>query len=236
MANNTNNPYIGKQVANTMGAWVPEETNYYLNSHRASGMPDIGANTGSMPITTTNISVWCNGSRVGVIKSFAVSESRSNTKLQELGTEGVVQIVPGNTKGGNIQIERFALYNSNIFNALGLTRSGQFTPIGDNWEGFQTGDATYHRPINKTFSNPFKTLKDQRVPIEIETRTQMDGTQNAWYIETYVDCWISNFSRSIAAETITISEKVTVEYSDVYATYTSSPDSRENFAKAEETE
>ena len=210
------------RVKGTNG-YDPSQTNPYLNSHRASGMPNIGGDTGSMPVTTTNISVWCNGDRVGVIKSFKVSENRTNEKLQELGTEGVVQIVPGNTKGGNLTIDRFALYNSNIFNALGLTRTGTFQPT-NKWDSFTTGDPTYHRPKNKTFSNPFKTLKDQRVPIEIQTRTQLSGDEDAWYIETYVDCWVSSFSRSIAAETITISENVTVEYSDVFATYAAGDD------------
>ena len=216
----------GQRVKDTNG-YNPYVTNPYLNSHRASGMPNIGADTGSMPITTTNISVWCNGSRVGVIKKFSVKEQRTNEKLKELGTEGVVQIVPGNTRGGTIDVERIALYNSNIFNALGLTRTGQFQDLSDTsqkddgsgYDPFSTGDSIYHRPTKHTFSNPFKTLKDQRVPIEIQTRTQLDGNDNAWYVETYVDCWINSFSRSIAAETITISESVTIDYSDVFATH-----------------
>jgi hypothetical protein len=206
-------------IGGTASAYNPGEVNPYLNSHRASGMPNIGANTGSMPVTTTNISVWCNGSRVGVIKNFQVSESRTNTKLQELGTEGVVQIVPGNTKGGNLNIERIALYNSSIWNALGLTRTGEFIPKMSSMEAYSSADSVYHRPTNFTFSNPFKTLKDQRTAIEIQTRTQMQGTKNAFYIETYLDCWISSYSKSIAAETITVSEKVTAEYSDVIADY-----------------
>lgn len=213
-----------KKVEGTQYAYDPSETNKHLNTHRASGMPNIGADTGSMPVTTTNVSIWCNGSRVGVIKTFSVSENRTNQKLQELGTEGVVQIVPGNTKGGELSVERIALYNSNLFNALGLTRTGTFQNVND--DGFNDvgnkADDLYHRPTNSTFSNPFKTLKDQRVPLEIMTKTQLHGNQDAWYIETYVDCWLSSFNRTIAAETITISEKATIQYSDVYASYSSS--------------
>lgn len=211
----------GKKVTGTDYAYDPSATNSHLNTHRASGMPNIGADTGSMPITTTNVSIWCNGSRVGTIKSFKVSEQRTNQKLQELGTEGVVQIVPGNTKGGNINVERIALYNSNLFNALGMTRTGVFQNVND--EDFNvvgnSADSLYHRPENYTFSNPFKTLKDQRVPLEIQTKTQLHGDEDAWYVETYIDCWLSSFSRTIAAETITISETATIEYSDVYAAY-----------------
>lgn len=228
------NPYQGKKVDNTSYAWRPDSTNQYLNTHRASGMPHIGADTGSMPITTTNVSVWCNGSRVGVVQSFTVKEARSNTKIQELGTEGVVQIVPGNTNGGDLSVSRFALYNSSLFNALGLTRTGNFVPWNgtidtdnntystDTWDSFTTGDDTYHRPIATSFSNPFKTLKDQRVPIEIMTKTQMDGTQNAFYIETYVDCWLTSYSKAYSASNVTITESANISYSDVFAQYVES--------------
>lgn len=224
--------YNGQKVENTQYAYVPNKTNPYLNTHRASGMPLIGADSGSMPITSTNISIWCNGMRLGAIQKFDVSESRSNKKLQELGTEGVIQIVPGNTKGGTLKITRIALYNSNLWNALGLTRTGSFVQYkgtmdrddssgaDDGWDSFTTGDDTYHRPVMTTFSNPFKTLKDQRVPLEVMTKTQMDGSQNAWYIETYIDCWLTDYGKSYSSSDITISENCSMVYSDVIATYT----------------
>ena len=228
--------YQGENVSGEFPhAWRPNKTNPYLNTHRASGMPHIGANTGSMPITTTNVSIWCNGSRVGMIQSFTVKESRNNNKLQEIGTEGVVQIVPGQTNGGTLSVSRIALYNSSLFNALGLTRTGTFVPYNgtmdnkndsysddETWDSFTTGDEVYHRPIARTFSNPFKTLKDQRVPIEIQSKTQMDGTQNAWYIEAYVDCWLTSYSKAFSASNITITESANIDYSDVFAQYTDS--------------
>jgi hypothetical protein len=220
MANSTRNS--DGSIAKPGGeyAYDPSVTNKYLNTHRASGMPSIGADTGSMPITSTNVSVWCNGSRVGVIKSMSVNENRTNVKLQELGTEGVVQIVPGNTNGGTLSINRFALYNSSLFNALGLTREGEFQPYGDSgWDEFTNGDPEYHNPIKSSFSSPFKTLKDQRVPIEIQTKTQMHGDQWAFYIETYVDCWLNSYGKTISANDITITENASIDYSDVIATY-----------------
>lgn len=224
--------YTSEKVPNTSNAYNPSKTNPYLNTHRASGMPHIGADTGSMPITSTNVSIWCNGQRIGAIQKFDVSESRQNKKLQELGTEGVIQIVPGNTKGGQLKVTRIALYNSSLFNALGLTRTGSFVQYngvmdrdvegdaGGGWDGFTTGDDTYHRPLMTTFSNPFKTLKDQRVPLEVMTKTQMDGTQNAWYVETYIDCWLTSYGKSYSSSEITVSEDCGMVYSDVITTYT----------------
>lgn len=189
------------------------DTNKNLNTYRASGMKEFGDNKNTLAITSTNIEVFSNGMRVGLIQSLTPSESRTIVKLQELGTEGVVQSVPSNTNGGQLAITRFAIYNNNLFNSLGLTRDGKFTT--DNL-GSTSKDNKY-----KTFANPFKTLKDQRVPLEIQVKTKMpsDSDETSYLIETYVDCWLSTYSKSIAANTITISEQATIQYSDVISKY-----------------
>lgn len=184
-------------------------TNPQLNSMRASGMPNVGS--GGMVVTSTNISVWSNGQKVGFVQNASPSESRNITKVQALGEEGVVQVVPGNTQGGQMSLTRFAVYNSNIFNAIGLTRTGKFQ-TRDQMD--LSNSRTKVAPVN-TFGNPFKTLKDQRVPIELEVKTMHPGTEPTYFIETYLDCWVTSYSKTIASNTITISEQVTVSYSDV---------------------
>ena len=206
------------KVPDTSNAYSPD-TNMTLNTHRASGMPEVGENGGSLPITTTNIDVFANGMRVGFVQSFSPSESRNIIKVQELGTEGVVQSVPSNTNGGQISLSRFAVYNSNFYNAVGATRTGKFVRAGDQ----VAGSASTYDTGSRTFGNPFKTLKDQRVPLEfkIKTRIPSGDSQHTYYVETYTDCWLSSYSKAIAASTITITETATVQYSDVYAAYVS---------------
>lgn len=198
------------KIPGTVSAY-DSRTNVNLNTYRASGMPEIGDR--NLAITTTNISVFANGQKVGFVQSLSPSESRNITAVQALGEEGVVQMVPGNTTGGQISMTRFAVYNSNIFNALGLTRTGTFVPpVGINATNASSLDATY-----RTYGNPFKTLKDQRVPFEIQVKTRIptqDGSEQ-FFIETYLDCWITSYSKTIASNTITISEQVTASYSDV---------------------
>mgnify|MGYP000945248699 CR=1 FL=1 len=184
-------------------------TNSNLNTHRASGMPDIGSTGGKLAITTTNIEVYANGMKIGFVQSLTPSETRNIVKVQELGTEGVVQSVPSNTQGGQLAITRFAVYNGNLFNALGATRSGQFVKTED-FDNFQS------KPEPKlSHSNPFKTLKDQRVPLEFKVQTKMPT--GGYYHETYIDCWLASYSKTIAANTITITESATIQYSDVVA-------------------
>ena len=199
------------KVQDTKQAWTPE-TNKQLNTYRASGMAEFGDDVPTMAITSTNIEVFANGMRVGFVQSFSPSESRPIIKVQELGTEGVVQSVPSNTQGGQLSIARFAVYNGNLFNAIGGTTTGKFMDADLSYSN------NHNRGEHGIFSNPFKTLKDQRVPLEFKVKTIMPtGTSDVpqYYVETYLDCWLSSYSRTIAANTITITENATVQYSDV---------------------
>jgi hypothetical protein len=45
-----------------------------------------------------------------------------------------------------------------------------------------------------------------------------DSSANSYYIGTYVDCWLASYTKTIAANTITISEQATIQYSDVRST------------------
>ena len=196
------------------------KSNKFLNTHRASGVPQVDDEMTHLAVTTTNISVWSNDMKVGFVQSMSPSESRTITKVQELGTEGVVQAVPGNTNGGQISISRFAVYNSNLWNALGLTPTGKYTEVAKQRYGLTSDRAEATVKDYHTYGNPFRTLKDQRVPLEIKTKTVLPGDGEQFYIEQYIDCWLSSYSKTIAANTITITEQATIQYADVFSQVT----------------
>jgi hypothetical protein len=62
----------------------------------------------------------------------------------------------------------------------------------------------------------FKTLRDQRVPLEIQVKTRKAGSLDEYYYETYIDCWLSSYSKTYSVGTITVAEQATVQYADVY--------------------
>ena len=185
------------------------DTNKNLNTARASGIPSIGDKGAKLAVTSTNISIYSNNMRIGFVQSFSPSESRQITPVHELGTEGVVQMAAGNTNGGTISLTRFAVYNANLYNALGLTRTGQFVTF-DKFNSSGKKDSTY-----ATYSNPFKTLKDQRVPLEMRVETKTPSDENKVYVETYIDCWLTSYGKSISAQTITINESCSMSYGDI---------------------
>lgn len=179
----------------------------------------------AMAVTSTNVFVYSNGCMVGMIQSFTVSENRGINKLQALGWEGVVNAVPNNTDGGTLNISRIALYESQIWNALGLTTNGiPFNEVGhktypakvenDQWDvpnhaNDNDGHMTKTRYI-------FKTLKDQKVPLEIQSKIRRDGSEDLYFTETYIDVWIQSFSKSYSVGSITVAEQVACSYADVY--------------------
>ena len=196
-------------------AAFPSKVNKMLNTQRATGMPEIGDNSATLPITSTNVEVYANNMRVGIVQEFTPSESRTITPIQELGTEGVVQMLPQNTNGGTISLRRFALFNSTLANAIGLTRTGQFMPANDS--DYVYGTASTMDATSRTYGNPFKTLKDQRVPLEFKVKVRLPDDQNdSYHVDTYIDCWLQQYGKSYATNQIQITETATISYSDVY--------------------
>ena len=188
--------------------------------------------------TSTNIFIFAGGTAVGMIQTFTVTENRPLTKLQAIGWEGVVQNVPGNTDGGTLNVTRLALYESSMWNALGMTTSGKsYNPLGTkvhnstvdvtatnangDYSHALDGDLNNEMKISQNSSHIFKTLKDQRTPFEIQVKTRMKGSTatndpDMFYIETYIDCWLSSYTKTYAVGTITVTETATITYADVY--------------------
>ena len=57
------------KVTGTSSAFT-SDTNKWLNTQRATGMPEILDNSASLPITSTNIEVYSNNMRIGFVQSF----------------------------------------------------------------------------------------------------------------------------------------------------------------------
>lgn len=204
-------------VDGTRAAYT-SDTNKWLNTQRATGTPEMADNSSTLPITSTNIEIWCNGMIIGFVQSFQPSEQRQIQKVQELGTEGVVQSVPGNTNGGEISLTRLAIFNADLYNALGLTPTGKFAQYSDH---IYNSTTVYNETYN-TLGNPFRTLKEQRVPLELQTKIkQPDLSEKKYYVTTYCDAWLSQYSRTITSQAITVTETARLKYCSVYTTIAS---------------
>ena len=185
----------------------------------------------SKVMLATNIFIYSAGNIIGMIQSFQVSESRTIDKIQAIGWEGVVQAVPHNTKGGQLQVQRIALYDSTLYNALGLNAKGNphnmigslihegdstssATENSHGWDKYQS--ASYHGGPGVSEGFTFRTLKDQRTPLEIQVRTRRAGNNDSFYVTTYIDVWLSQYSKPYSVSDIKVTEQATMMYGDVY--------------------
>lgn len=210
--------------------------NTSTNTHRAvrndirtanNTMHAASSYDNAMAVTSTNVFVYSNGCLVGMIQNFTVSETRTINKLQALGWEGVVNSVPNNTDGGTLNISRIALYESSIWNALGLTTHGvPFNEIGhktypskdpDDDKSWDTPNHAFENDGSMTKSRlVFKTLKDQKVPLEIQSKIRREGSEDLYFVETYIDVWLQSYSKTYSTGSITVAEQVQASYADVY--------------------
>ena len=218
-----------------MAVFSNYQDNLRVNTHRAvaneirtaeNQLNPLTPDTNTMMETSTNIYLYANGSIVGMMQNFSISEQRGVEKIRAIGYEGVVQSVPHNTKGGTLNVTRLALYNSSIWNALGLTTNGiPFNPVGskthigsDNvpWDLYDHQNGIGQNSYKVSDNKVFKTLQDQRVPLEIMVKTRMNGSNDDFFIDRYIDCWLASYSKSYTTAQITVSETAQISYADVY--------------------
>lgn len=111
-----------------------------------------------IPNTTTAsshaISIRANGVIVGLIQSFAPSQSRTITPVYELSpvnTGEMIEQVPGNITGTTIQISRYDLFNKRMEEAWGanfdlremLTNQNEPLTIQERWTQYSGAVSTY---------------------------------------------------------------------------------------------
>jgi hypothetical protein len=141
----------------------------------------------------TNIEILINGSRVGMIQSFSPSESRNVTPIMALGVEGVVTSSVGNYSGGTFSTPMIEIYDQTSLAALGVVDQGGRDPGGLR---------------QLTIS---KALYQQRIPVDIRAVTYTPAI-GAETIDTFVNCYITSYSKSISISASTISVGVSWRY------------------------
>lgn len=143
-----------------------------------------------------NIEIICNGSVIGMVQSINPAETRNVNKIQAIGVEGVVTSVPGNYTGGTFSTPMIEIYDQAAMEAWGIVDEG----------GRVRGGL---RALPRVIS-----LKQQRRPVDINiiTYTPVEGAE---YIETYLNCWITSYGRTIQVGNNTIGINVSWTYDDV---------------------
>lgn len=128
-----------------------------------------------IPNTTTAtshaIAIRANGVTIGMIQTWAPSQTRGITAVYELNpatTGEIIENVPGNVGGTTIQVSRYDLFNKRMEEAWGTA--------------FDIQDM----------------LSNQNDPLTIQERwSQPNGTVNVY---VYTGCWFSSLGRNFAVQ------------------------------------
>lgn len=83
--------------------------------------PSTGSSIDSKTRTglSTQIVVMVNGEAIGAMQSFNISESRTNKKIQEIGTDGYIEIVPSTVVTTTLQVGRIVYDGLSVTQAFG---------------------------------------------------------------------------------------------------------------------
>ena len=121
--------------------------------------------------TSHAIAIRAGGFTIGMIQSWAPSQSRTITPVYEMNPEHtgeIIENVPGNVAGTTIQVSRYDLFRQRMEEAWGVN--------------FDMGEM----------------LSNQVEPLEIHEKwVQSNGVVSTW---GYAGCWFSSLGRNYAVQ------------------------------------
>lgn len=149
-------------------------------------------------VTSTNVDIELNGRKVGLIQSFQRQERRDTTPVSEIGTEGIVQLIPNNYQGGTLQVEHLRIYGRLFFETIGIYDLGAPQSFIANF-------------------NPVAHLGQQRLPFAVKVSVRGAAKEdpsiiNRRLVEVYHGCWLEDYSYSVRNGEITVSESAAIRY------------------------
>ena len=152
----------------------------YPNTH---SILDSATVTGAKTRTglSTQIVVYVGTEPVGAIQSFQETQARANKRISEVGTDGVIEIVPQSPAQVTLTVQRI------VFDGLSLP------------ESFSRGFKNIHAqriPFDITVIDKF---------------TGVEGSDAGAVVTTYHNCWFSNLSKTYQVSDYTIVENANVD-------------------------
>ena len=143
----------------------------------------------------SNIQILCKGLVVGMIQSISPNESRNAAPVQSLGVEGVVTTAVGNYSGGTFTTSHIMIYDQEAMEAFGIVDAG--------------GGIGGLRALPR-----IKSLYQQRLPLDVRVITYTP-TEGQEIIDTYRNCWITSYSKTINIGSATVGLSVGWRYEKI---------------------
>ena len=135
---------------------------------------------------STQIAILVNGEPVGAIQSFGQTQQRSTKPITEVGTDGVIEIVPSGAAQISLSIQRM------VFDGLSITEAFK--------RGFMNISAQ---------RIPFDI-------VVVDRFSSADDADASSLITVYKNCWFTNISKTYSSQDYVVSENASVSCETVY--------------------
>lgn len=188
-------------------------------------MADI---TGSKAVTNAvispNVELQIGTFTIGYARQVTETQARPVNPVYEIGTVGIVEMVPGQPAPVTLSLEHVAIYGATMINVVALAiESGNLAGISAA-AGLSVADTATALNIwlqqrlgaNANMGDVF-SLSDMPVGFQVKVLEQSPVNAAAVFITTYNNCWITRYTRPIKAS----GDLLVVETMDISAQSTS---------------
>jgi hypothetical protein len=170
-------------------------------------MADI---TGSKAVTNAvispNVELQIGNFTIGYARQVTETQARPVNPIYEIGTVGIVEMVPGQPAPVTLSLEHVAIYGATMINVIALAiDSGNLAGISAA-AGLSAADTATALQIwlqqrlgaNATMGDVF-SLSDMPVGFQCKIKEQSPISASAVFITTYNNCWITRYTRPVKA-------------------------------------
>ena len=151
---------------------------------------------------------------IGVVSSFSPSDARNNEVVRGIGFgDQIAELVPGMSEPISISITRTALYQMNIFQALGYKGGvdGLVRALKHHRWPFDLRQEVVLSEASFAENTPSK-------PTAGTAQLPEATTGGAGIIATlYAGCWLTSYSSTFSADTAIVAEEVQMQATDIFA-------------------
>ena len=156
---------------------------------------------------------------LGVVSSFAPTDARNTEAVRGIGFgDQIAELVPGMSDPIGITLSRTALYQQNVFQALGYKGGidGLVRALKHHRWPFDLRQEIVISEVNTLNGTGLDALTAGAGPESVPGSGQVIAT-------LYAGCWITNYSSTFSADTAIVAEEVTLSVTDIFAWSNSAP-------------
>lgn len=145
-------------------------------------------------------------SQVGVLSSFAISESRNVTETRGIGYgDQLAELIPDNTGAMSLTINRTLMYLSNLYQTFGYA---------GGVDGLVRSLKHHQWPFDIKQELVFSRIATNEAVSPKNVAPSSDGVNQA-LLTFYEACWMTSYGASFSADSSIIAEDTTAMVSDV---------------------